>query len=68
MALGIKSFIEMILLPHEMFRQRNKTFLLTIGDPITPEEITNSNETPQQWCDKIREIVYSYGESNPANR
>ena len=68
MALGIKSFIEMILLPHEMFRQRNRTFLLTIGDPITPEEILNSKETPQQWCDKIRKTVYSYGESNSGNR
>ena len=68
MALGIKAFIEMILLPHEMFRQRNKTFVLTIGEPISPEEILNSKETPQQWCDKIREKVYSYGKSNSANR
>jgi len=68
MALGIKSFIEMILLPHEMFRQRNRTFVLTVGEPISPEEILNSNLTPQQWCDQIRKTVYSYGESNSGRR
>lgn len=66
--LGIKSFIEMILLPHEMFRQRNKTFTLTIGDPISPEEITASGESMQNWCDKIRQTVYSYGDSNSSRR
>lgn len=68
MALGIKAFIEMILLPHEMFRQKNRTFTLTVGDPISPEEIRSSNENMQQWCDKIRQMVYSYGDSNSGNR
>ncbi len=64
MALGIKSFIEMILLPREMFRQKNKTYILTVGDPISPQEISESKESMQQWCDKIRNLVYSYGNSN----
>ena len=67
MALGIKAFIEMILLPREMFRQKNKTFTITIGDPISPEEINSSKESMQQWCDKIRNLVYSYGDSNSGN-
>jgi len=67
MALGIKSFIEMILLPHEMFRQKKKTFTLTIGDPISPEEIMGSGESMQKWCDKIRNMVYSYGDGNTGN-
>ena len=68
MALGIKSFIEMILLPREMFRQRNKTFTLTIGDPISPEQITSSGESMQTWCDRIRQTVYSYRDSNSSSR
>ncbi|MBQ1748162.1 MAG: 1-acyl-sn-glycerol-3-phosphate acyltransferase [Bacteroidales bacterium] len=68
MALGIKSFIEMILLPREMFRQRNKTFVLTIGDPISPEEIASSSDNMQTWCDRIRNLVYSYGNRNSSNR
>ena len=68
MALGIKAFIEMILLPHEMFSQKNKTFCLTVGNPISPEEIKESGQNNQQWCDKIREIVYNYGNSNTGSR
>ncbi len=68
MALGIKAFIEMFLLPREMFRQKNKTFRLTIGEPISYTEIENSGKTAQQWCDIIRERVYNYGKSNRGNR
>ena len=68
MALGIKSFVEMILLPREMFRQRNKTFQLIVGEPISPEEIQSSGESTQIWCDKIRQITYSYGNGNQTYR
>lgn len=61
MALGIKAFIEMILLPDEMFRKRNASLDVVIGEPVSPEEILNSKMTPQQWCDKFREIVYTNG-------
>lgn len=61
MALGIKAFIEMILLPDEMFRKRGATLDIVIGEPVSPEEILNSKLTPQQWCDKFREIVYRNG-------
>lgn len=62
-ALGIKAFIEMFLLPDEMFRQTGNSFNLIIGEPISCEEIKNSGLTAQQWCDKIRNKVYEYGSS-----
>lgn len=68
MALGIKAFIEMILLPDEMFRQRNKTFDVVIGTPVSPEEIKNSGKSPQEWCDAIRQRVYEYASSNTTDR
>lgn len=68
MALGIKSFIEMILLPDEMFRKRNATLEVIIGEPVSPEEITNSNLSAAQWCQKFREIVYDNGARYSTNR
>ena len=68
MALGIKAFIEMILLPDEMFRKRNATFNVVIGEPVSPEEIINSGEKPAKWCDKFREIVYNNGARYTTNR
>lgn len=59
--IGIKGFIEMILLPDEMFRQRNAQFDVVIGKPILPDEIKESGLTTKQWCEKIREKVYSNG-------
>lgn len=62
MALGIKAFIEMILLPREMFRQKNRKLTMTIGSPISWEEIAASGKGPQHWCNEIRKIVYSYAD------
>lgn len=60
-AIGIKAFIEMILLPDEMFRNANKTFDLVIGEPITPEQIKQSGDSYSVWCDRIRKIIYDNG-------
>ena len=61
MALGIKAFIEMILLPDEMFRQRNAKFDIVIGEPISPKELKESGKSYSQICEEIREIVYKNG-------
>lgn len=37
--LGINFNIEMVLLPREVFRSAGKTFTLTFGTPLSPEEI-----------------------------
>ncbi|MCF7835218.1 1-acyl-sn-glycerol-3-phosphate acyltransferase [Candidatus Gracilibacteria bacterium] len=48
--------IELFLLPNELFRQRNKTITLTIGD-IIPFDNLNGNH--QDIVEIIREEVYS---------
>lgn len=37
--LGIKFNIEMVLLPREVFRSAGKSFTLTFGSPVSPDEI-----------------------------
>ncbi|MCX6243387.1 MAG: 1-acyl-sn-glycerol-3-phosphate acyltransferase [Bacteroidetes bacterium] len=59
--LGIKANIEMLLLPDEMFRQKNKTVRLTFGDPIPCSSLDRSH-SDQEWAAIIREKVYSLAE------
>ena len=58
--LGIKTGFEIILLPREMMKQRNSTFTLTFGKPITcsdlEEQFSNS-----QGASKIKSLVYALG-------
>ncbi len=56
--LGIKFAFEMILLPDEMFRQHGKTIGITIGKPISWEEL---QQEKNDWTlvKQIRETVYS---------
>ncbi len=61
--LGIKTYLETMLLPGEMIKQRNSTFTLTIGRVIPFTGLT-SERTPQQWAQYIKEIVYRLPESD----
>lgn len=54
---GIKFDLEMILLPDEMFRYRNKTIKLTFGKPI-PYTVFDKSRTHMQWAQLVREHVY----------
>ncbi|MBO5963253.1 MAG: hypothetical protein J6P97_02085, partial [Bacteroidales bacterium] len=54
---GIKFDLEMILLPDEMFRYRNKTIKLTFGKPI-PYIVFDKSRTHMQWAQLVREHVY----------
>ena len=56
-ALGIKFNIEMIFLPHEMFKQKNSIFDVIIGKPI-PISTIDTSKNLQQWCEEIREKCY----------
>lgn len=56
-ALGIKTNIELMLLPSEMFRKRNKTIHFVIGKPISWQQF-NSEMTHVKWAQKVREHVY----------
>ena len=56
-ALGIKLNIEMMFLPHEMFKQKGKTFTVTFGKPIS-HEVFDDTKTQLQWAQYVRECVY----------
>ncbi len=56
--LCIKTNIELILLPREMFRKRNQKIRVVIGKPI-PWQRFDSSLTHHQWAQKVREYTYS---------
>ena len=55
--LGIKFNIAMLYLVDEMFKNKHKTFTLTIGKPI-PWQTFDKSKTPAQWAQYVKEIVY----------
>ena len=55
--LGIRSNIEMMLLPDEMMRQKDKTVKLIFGDPI-PWSSFDRSHSDQEWAGIIKEKVY----------
>jgi putative hemolysin len=56
--LGIKMNIEMLYLPSELFKQRNKTFTIKIGQPI-PYSTFDKSKTEKEWAQWVKEITYS---------
>lgn len=56
-ALGIKFNYEMLLLPHEMFKQRNNHFEIIIGKPIAYTTLSAS-QTAAYWADAIKQETY----------
>lgn len=56
--LGIKTNLELSLLPRELFLKRNKTIRLTIGKPI-PWQKFDSSLSHVQWAQRVKDHVYS---------
>ena len=56
--LGIKMFIETMLLPREMMKQRNSTVTITAGLPI-PWQTFTDGQSHFEWAQKIKSVVYS---------
>jgi len=56
--LGIKLYIETILLPREMMHQKNIEVTLTIGKVIPWQSLT-PEKTHYEWAQEIKDIVYS---------
>ena len=56
--LGIKMYLETILLPREMMNQRNSTVVLKVGTPIPYQSLTGE-KTHMEWAQSIKEIVYN---------
>ncbi|MBN1253530.1 MAG: 1-acyl-sn-glycerol-3-phosphate acyltransferase [Bacteroidales bacterium] len=58
----IKTNIELILLPKEMFQKRNGTIKVTIGKPISWKKFDKS-KSQFEWAQKLRAHVYKLKES-----
>jgi 1-acyl-sn-glycerol-3-phosphate acyltransferase len=56
--LRIKANLEMFFLVDEMFKQNNKDFVITIGDPIPASAFTKEKK-PLEWAAWVKEKVYA---------
>jgi hypothetical protein len=58
---NIKFNIEMLFLPHELFkvkRAKNSTFTIHFGKPISWQTF-DSSRSPQEWTNWVRQTVYN---------
>jgi putative hemolysin len=59
---GIKMYVETMLLPREMMKQRNSTVTVTIGKVIPYQTFTTECSHPE-WAQKVKSIVYCLPEN-----
>ena len=62
-SLGIKFNIEMLFLPDEMFKNKNKTFTVIFGEPIPYTHFDNTR-SPIQWAEYMKEKTYSLAKTS----
>lgn len=55
--LGLKFNIAMLFLVDELYKNRGKTFDVTIGKPI-PYSVFDKSRKPQEWAAYVEDIVY----------
>lgn len=60
-SLGIRMYIETMLLPREMLKQKGSVIRITVGKPISWKELDKS-KTHAGWAEEIRNMVYSLNE------
>lgn len=60
---GIGLNIELLLLPREMFRKRNKTVKVRIGRPIS-WQLFDGTATHREWARQVRTQTYGLGKRN----
>lgn len=56
--LGIRMYIETILLPREMLKQKGSEITITVGNPISWEQLDKS-KSHSEWAKEIKKYVYS---------
>lgn len=61
--LGIKFNIELILLPEEMFKNKNSRFTIIVGDPI-PYSFFDNQKSTLQWAEYVKEKAYNLPNRN----
>jgi len=60
--LRIRYNIEMLYLPNEMFKQRNRKLVITFGAPISWQTF-DSSKKPEEWALKVKKMVYQMGKT-----
>lgn len=55
--LGVKINIEMLFLVNELFKQKNKTFTIKVGEPI-PYDTFTKEKAETDWAQWVKEKVY----------
>jgi putative hemolysin len=63
--IGIKANIEMLYLPDEMFRQKNKDLMLVFGKPI-PWQTFDNSRSALEWADWVKTKSYELESHLPA--
>lgn len=58
--LKIKANLEMMLLPDEMYRQKNKKIKISIGKPV-PVGTFDKSHNFAEWAGKMKDYIYSAG-------
>lgn len=61
--LGIRFNIELFFLPDEMFKNKNQTFTIRFGEPVSWERFT-SEKPIQAWTEEIRNGVYALSKTD----
>jgi len=61
--LRIKANIEMLYLPDETFKQKNKNITIRFGEPI-PYSKFDKSKRPVEWAEWVKGIVYEMGSHN----
>lgn len=56
--IGIKANVEMMYLANETFKLKNKTFKITVGEPISYKTFTK-NKTDLAWAAEVKTMVYN---------
>lgn len=59
--LGIKTNIELMFLPNEMFKNKKSEIRITIGKPISYRTFT-TEKSDFEWANAVREMVYQLTE------
>ena len=63
--LGVKSNIEMLYLPDEMFRQRDRHFRLIFGEPIDVETLKRTGGNYHMQAQEVRRMSYALADRLP---
>jgi putative hemolysin len=56
--IGIKANIEMLYLADEMYQQKNKNIVITVGKPIPAATFTKTKKD-HEWANDVKTIVYN---------